>query len=86
MLVLTRKTGQKIIIANDIEVIILETKGDAVKIGIEAPRHITIYREEIYEEIKKSNRQANEQAQANSLNEAIEAVSLIKPSPPRQDI
>jgi carbon storage regulator len=86
MLVLTRKTGQKIIIANDIEVIILETKGDAVKLGIEAPKHITIYREEIYDEIKKSNRQATEQAQANSLNEAIEAVSLIKPSQPRQDI
>jgi carbon storage regulator len=86
MLVLTRKTGQKIIIANDIEVIILETKGDAVKLGIEAPRHITIYREEIYEEIKKSNRQANEQAQANTLNEAMEAAAnMIKPSVPRQD-
>ena len=86
MLVLTRKTGQKIIIANDIEVIILETKGDAVKLVIEAPRHITIYREEIYEEIKKANLQANEQAQAPSFNEAMEAAaSLMKPSPPRQD-
>lgn len=80
MLVLTRKTGQKIIIANDIEVIILETKGDAVKLGIEAPKHISIYREEIYEEIKKANLQATEQAKANTLNEAIEAVSLMKPA------
>ncbi|WP_373532138.1 carbon storage regulator CsrA [Vampirovibrio sp.] len=85
MLVLTRKTGQKIIIANEIEITILETKGDAVKIGIEAPKQITIYREEIFEEIKKSNRQATEQAQAIRLNEAIEAVNLIKPSSPKRE-
>ena len=77
MLVLTRKTGQKIIIANDIEITILETKGESVKIGIEAPKHITIYREEIFEEIMKSNRQATEQAHTQSLNEAV---NLIKPS------
>ena len=89
MLVLTRKTGQKIIIANDIEVIILETKGDAVKLGIEAPKHISIYREEIYEEIKKANLQATEQANSNTIDGAFEAVSLMKPSKPsspRQDI
>ena len=86
MLVLTRKTGQKIIIANDIEVTILETKGDAVKLGIEAPKHIAIYREEIYEEIKKANQQAKEQAQSSTLDEAIEAVSLMKPSSPKKDI
>jgi carbon storage regulator len=86
MLVLTRKTGQKIIIANDIEVTILETRGDAVKLGIEAPKHISIYREEIYEEIKRANLQATEQAKASTLDEAIEAVSLIKPSSPQKDI
>ena len=83
MLVLTRKTGQKIIIANEIEVTILETKGDSVKLGIQAPKHIAIYREEIYEEIKKANLQATEQAQASTLNEAV---SLLKPSPAKQDI
>jgi len=83
MLVLTRKTGQKIIIANEIEVTILETKGDSVKLGIQAPKHIAIYREEIYEEIKKANLQATEQAQASALNEAV---SLLKPSAAKQDI
>jgi carbon storage regulator len=86
MLVLTRKTGQKIIIANDIEVTILETRGDAVKLGIEAPKHISIYREEIYEEIKKANLQATEQAKTSAVDGAIEAVSLIKPSSPQKDI
>jgi carbon storage regulator len=85
MLVLTRKTGQKIIIANDIEVIILETKGDTVKLGIEAPKHISIYREEIYEEIRKANQQATEQVGLNSINGAFEALNLIKPGSQRQD-
>lgn len=86
MLVLTRKTGQKLIIANEIEITVLETKGEAVKIGIEAPKHITIYREEIFEEIKKANRQATEQApQANVLDMAAEAVHMMKPNPSKQD-
>ncbi len=85
MLVLTRKTGQKIIIANEIEVTILETKGDSVKIGIEAPKQITIYREEIFEEIKKSNRLATQEAETARLNKAIEAVNLIKTSPPTKE-
>lgn len=58
MLVLTRKTGQKLIIGDNIEVIVLETKGESVKIGIKAPKNITVYREEIFEEIKKANEQA----------------------------
>lgn len=58
MLVLTRKTGQKLIIGDNIEIIILDTKGDSVKIGIKAPKSITVYREEIFEEIKKANKQA----------------------------
>ncbi len=58
MLVLTRKKGQKLIIGDNIEITILETKGDAVKIGINAPKSVSVYREEIYQEIKKSNQQA----------------------------
>lgn len=72
MLVLTRKTGQKLIIANDIEITVLETKGETVKIGIQAPKHISIYREEIYEEIKKANRQAQaETPQSADLDQAV---------------
>ncbi|MGD9581386.1 MAG: carbon storage regulator CsrA [Vampirovibrionia bacterium] len=58
MLVLTRKTGQKLIIGDNIEIIVLDTKGDSVKIGIKAPKNITVYREEIFEEIKKANKQS----------------------------
>lgn len=58
MLVLTRKKGQKLMIGDDIEVIILETKGESVKIGIKAPKNVAVYREEIFEEIKKANQQS----------------------------
>ena len=58
MLVLSRKSGQKLIIADNIEVVILDIKGDAVKIGIDAPKHVPIYRDEIYQEILKANQQA----------------------------
>jgi len=89
MLVLTRKTGQKLIIANDIEITVLETKGESVKIGIEAPKHVAIYREEIYEEIKKANRQATQEAKTSALDMAAEAASLLKvqkpPSPASGD-
>lgn len=53
MLIMTRKAGQSIIIDKDIVVTVLETKGMQVKIGIEAPREITVDREEIH--IKKEN-------------------------------
>jgi carbon storage regulator len=85
MLVLTRKTGQKLIIANDIEITILETKGEAVKIGIQAPKHIAVYREEIYEEIKKANQQATEEAQKNMLDQAAEAIQVLKPPPSKPE-
>lgn len=55
MLILTRKLNQKLIINDDIEVIILETYKNAVKIGIKAPHHVQVFREEIYREIKKAN-------------------------------
>ncbi|EKE03477.1 MAG: Carbon storage regulator-like protein [uncultured bacterium] len=71
MLVLTRKTGQKLIINDNIEIVILETRGDAVKIGIKAPKEVAIYREEIYEEIKKANKQASNNVLVADINNAM---------------
>lgn len=59
MLVLSRKNGQKIIINNDIEITILESKFDNCKIAISAPREVTIYREEVYKQIQLSNKMSN---------------------------
>ena len=60
MLALSRKINESIIIGNNIEIKILEIKGDQVKIGIEAPRSIPVHRKEIYIQIQESNRQAAE--------------------------
>lgn len=74
MLVLSRKSGQKLIIDNDIEVLVLETKGDTVKLGIKAPKSISVYREEIYEEIKKSNQQATQPTPASALDQVSDLI------------
>ena len=59
MLVLGRKKGQSIIINDEIEITINSIEGDLVKIGIEAPKHITIHRKEVYLEIQEENKQAS---------------------------
>ncbi len=58
MLVLSRKTNESIMISNEIEVKIVEVKGDYVKLGITAPKHVPVHRKEIYEAIKRENEQA----------------------------
>jgi carbon storage regulator len=55
MLILTRKLGEQITIGDDIVIRVVDIKGGQVKLGIEAPRHIEVHREEIYERIKKEN-------------------------------
>ena len=60
MLALSRKINESIMIGNDIEIIILEVKGDQVKIGIGAPKSIPIYRKELYLQIQESNKEAAE--------------------------
>lgn len=58
MLILTRKKGETIQIGNEIEIKIISIQGDQVKIGIEAPKTVEVYRKEIYEQIQEENKQA----------------------------
>ena len=58
MLALSRKSNESIIIGNDIEITILEIKGDQVKVGINAPKSVPVQREEVYKMIQDANKEA----------------------------
>ena len=55
MLVLTRRPGESIVVGEDIVVTVIEIKGGQVRIGIDAPRDVDVYREEIYEQVRQEN-------------------------------
>lgn len=59
MLVLSRKPNQSIVISSDIIVTVIEIRGDQVRLGIRAPRNITVHRDEVAAEIKAANREAS---------------------------
>ncbi len=75
MLVLSRKKGQSIMIGDDIEISIVEVQGEQVRLGINAPRNVSIHRKEVFEEIVSENKQA---AATPITPEAIRAVKIIK--------
>jgi carbon storage regulator len=58
MLILTRKVGQSILIGNEIEVIITAVEGEQIKVGIRAPQDMAIFRKEVLEAIRESNKEA----------------------------
>ena len=58
MLVLARQRDQTVIIGDDIEVTVVDVRGDKVRLGINAPKHVSVHRKEVYEAIRKENREA----------------------------
>lgn len=58
MLALTRKKGEALVINNNIEITVLEIRGDQIKIGISAPKDVPVYRKEVYLQIQKENEAA----------------------------
>ena len=58
MLILTRKTNEKIKIGNEITLSIIEIKGEQVKIGVEAPKEVKVFRQEVFNAIQNENRAA----------------------------
>lgn len=59
MLALTRKKGESLVINNNIEITVLEIRGDQIKIGITAPKEVPIYRKEVYLQIQEENKAAS---------------------------
>lgn len=82
MLVLTRKPGQSIVIGEEIIVTVLEVRGDQVRLGVQAPRELSVHREEIYNLIRSENIAAV-QADARALN-GLE--KLFKTNPPEKSV
>lgn len=67
MLALTRKKGESLVINNNVEVTILEIRGDQIKLGISAPKDVSIYRKEVYLQIQEENKAASDSDKIDAL-------------------
>ncbi|HLJ09327.1 MAG TPA: carbon storage regulator CsrA [Acidimicrobiia bacterium] len=76
MLVLTRRANQSIMIGADVVVTVLEVRGDQVRIGIDAPRSVSVHREEVFRELEAANRAA-----ASPKSGALEDLKGLRPPP-----
>ncbi|MCR5627517.1 MAG: carbon storage regulator CsrA [Lachnospiraceae bacterium] len=70
MLTLSRKKNESLVINNNIEITILDIKGDQIKVGISAPREVPVYRKEIYLEIQEANK-------SSATEESVKALSKL---------
>lgn len=67
MLALARKVNESIMIGNDIEITVLEIKGDQIKLGVKAPKSVPIYRKELYVQIQEENKQSGSAVDVEAL-------------------
>lgn len=68
MLILTRKIGESLLIGDDVEITVLSIRGSQVKLGVKAPKEISVHREEIYQRIKAlAEQQSDVETQAKSV-------------------
>jgi carbon storage regulator len=72
MLVLTRKSNQSIMIGDEIEISVLAIMGEKVRIGIEAPRKVPVFRKEVYLEIQQERSGEERQAEREKVDEALQ--------------
>lgn len=82
MLVLSRKVGERIRIGDDIEIVVLELSRDQVRVGITAPRSVTVHRQEVYAEIAEANRMASGEAPSPATHEPATPSAAAQPSAP----
>ena len=66
MLVLSRKKNESIVINDDITLVVVEIRGDKVRLGVEAPKEVPVHRREVYEAIKQAEAEADAEADADA--------------------
>lgn len=67
MLVLSRKKNESIVINDDITIVVVEIRGDKVRLGVEAPKEVPVHRREVYDAIKRSEQQGSSEPPATPL-------------------
>jgi carbon storage regulator len=80
MLVLTRRTGESVVIGDDVVITVLEARGDVIRLGIKAPREVQVHREEVYKELRAANHAA-----ASPTDDAVRAVTELLNLPPAEE-
>ncbi|WKZ21360.1 MAG: carbon storage regulator CsrA [Candidatus Brocadiaceae baterium WH-1] len=85
MLILTRKLGESLIIQENIEISVIEINKNNVKLGINAPKDITIHRQEIFKKIKEENQLASSSGIIDLADSARDVTSLTKPGIPQAE-
>jgi carbon storage regulator len=76
MLVLTRRLNQSIKIGDDIEITVIEVRGDQVRLGVSAPRDVAVHRKEVYLQIQQENRAAAAVDPAGALDAIGDAIAI----------
>jgi carbon storage regulator len=84
MLVLSRQRDETIMIGDDVEITVVDIRGDKVRLGITAPRHIQVHRKEVYEAIKRENQQAAKLSPSDVGSTSSPAPE--KPAPPARPV
>lgn len=77
MLILSRKIDEKIKIGEDITITLIDVHGDQVKIGVEAPKNVKVFRQEVFDAIQSENKAAVSAAQETQSESAISALSKL---------
>lgn len=72
MLVLARKVGQSIVIGDNVEILVIEVRGEQVRLGIEAPKSIPVHRKELLEQVRDENIKAASDAAVDAVSKVLE--------------
>lgn len=70
MLVLSRKKNESIVINDDITIVVVEIRGDKVRLGVEAPKEVPVHRNEVYEAIRRNQHESSDQSTQHGANAA----------------